>query len=300
MTGKSLHLPSFLTRPSQSEGTKVGVHGSLTEAPPQSHAALPIKVMTLAQMTHTGAWHLEQLHSRDHHLLIWITRGQGRLLLHGLRRGFGAHNAIFIPAGKLFAMDTGRHIQGQAVAIPADGRVQLPDRTQQLRLQDGLMQAELTSLFDNMRRELHENRPFITEALVAIASLMSIWLRRQMQDQGAALRATAAERIVRRYSDLLSDSFHSGRVMASYAEELGITPTHLTRVCRQCTGMTAADMLSGLVQHEARILLTGTDMPINEIASELGFGSAAYFSRFSQQHFGAAPSKIRKASLPTP
>ncbi|MEQ9693447.1 helix-turn-helix domain-containing protein [Shimia sp. SDUM112013] len=256
--------------------------------------------MTLAQMTRDGAWQLEQLHVRDHHLLIWITRGQGRLLLHGLRRGFGAHNAIYIPAGKLFAMDTGRHIQGQALVVPADGRVQLPDRTQQLRLQDGLAQAELTGLFDDMRREIHENRPFLAEALVAQASLMSIWLRRQIQLHGPAPRASAAERLVRRYSDLLAESFHTGRAMASYAEELEITPTHLTRVCRQCAGMTAADMLSQMVQHEARCLLRQSDMPINEIASELGFGSAAYFSRFSQQHFGATPSQIRKgpATLP--
>ncbi|MDO6480335.1 AraC family transcriptional regulator [Shimia thalassica] len=296
MAEKSVHIPSFLTRPPQTGGSQ-GIHREKpVSAEPSTADHSAIHVMTLAQMTLDGAWHLEQLHMRDHHLLIWITRGQGRLLLHGLRRGFGAHNAIFIPAGKLFAMDTGRHIQGQVLVVPADGRVQLPDRTQQLRMQDGLAQAELTGLFDDVRREIHENRSFLAEALIAEASLMSIWLRRQMQLVGAAPRATAAERIVRRYCDLLADSFHTGKSMASYADELEITPTHLTRVCRQCAGMTAADMLTQMIQHESRMLLKHSDMPINEIASELGFGSAAYFSRFSQQHFGASPSQIRKES----
>ncbi|SHJ26395.1 AraC family transcriptional regulator, transcriptional activator of pobA [Shimia gijangensis] len=257
-----------------------------------------IQVMTLAQMTHGGLWQLEQLHVRDHHLFLWITRGQGRLLLHGLRRGFGAHNAIFIPAGKLASIEVGRHIQGQALIIPNNGRVQLPDRTQQLRLQDGLAQAELTGLFDDLRRELHEDRPFVNESLTAIASLVSIWLRRQMQIQGAPPLASAAERIVRRFCDILSDNFQSGRPMQDYAEDLGITPTHLTRVSRQCSGLTAADMVSQVVQHKARIMLTQTDLPINEIADKLGFGSAAYFTRFSQQHFGAAPSQVRKTAAP--
>ena len=308
MSRKNLHIPSFMTSP-QSGGMarpvvekplKDPIHKIISEplAQPAPQPSSGIQVMTLAQLSHGGLWQLEQLHRRDHHLFLWITRGQGRLLLHGLRRGFGAHNAIFVPAGKLVAMEVGRHIQGQALIVPNDGRVQLPDRTQQLRLQDGLAQAELTGLFDHLRRELHEHRPLMNEALNSFASLVSIWLRRQMQFQEPPPLASAAERIVRRFCDLLSEGFQSGRPMQDYAEDLGITPTHLTRVSRQCAGLTAADMLSQVVQHEARMMLTRTDLPINEIADQLGFGSAAYFTRFSQQHFGAAPSQIRKAAAP--
>lgn len=297
MSGKNVQIPSFLTRPPNQGGVRKITHDTPMSAPSQTPDTLPhnsIQVMTLAQMTMGEQWLLEQLHVRDHHVLIWVTRGQGRLLLHGLRRGFGAHNAIFVPAGKLLALEFGRQVQGQAVIIPDDGRVPLPDRTQQLRLQDGLAQAELTGLFDDLRRELHEQRPFLTESLTAIAALISIWLRRQMQLDTSNARASAAERIVRRYCTLLAEDFHSGRAMASYAEDLDITPTHLTRVCKQCVGITAADMLSQMIQHDARLQLTQTDTPINEIASSLGFGSAAYFTRFSQQHFGDSPSQIRK------
>ncbi|WP_372887636.1 helix-turn-helix domain-containing protein, partial [Shimia sp.] len=123
-------------------------------------------------------------------------------------------------------------------------------------------------------------------------------LRRQMLLQGATPRASAAERIVRRFCDLLAEGYRSGRPMLDYAEMLDITPTHLTRVCRQCAGLTAAEMLGQVVQHEARQMLIRTTLPINEIADFLGFGSAAYFTRFSQQHFGAAPSQIRRAANP--
>ncbi|MEP2530590.1 AraC family transcriptional regulator [Shimia sp.] len=253
-----------------------------------------IKVLTLAQLTKGEPWLLEQLHVRNHHILLWTTRGQGRVLLHGLRRGFGAHNAVFIPAGKLLAFELGLQVQGQAILIPDDGRVTLPDRTQHLRLTDGLAQAELTGIFDAMRRELHEDRPFLAEAMNAQAHLMSISLRRQVQTAGPLPPAKAAERIVRRLCDLLARDFRSGQSMAAYAEQLDITPTHLTRVCRQSAGLTAADMLSQMIQHEAHSMLIHTDKPINEIATDLGFGSAAYFTRFSQQHFGHAPSQVRK------
>ena len=50
-----------------------------------------IKVMTLPQLTGGQDWRLLLAQDRPHHLLIWITRGQGRALLDGQRRGGGAH-----------------------------------------------------------------------------------------------------------------------------------------------------------------------------------------------------------------
>ncbi|WP_243403738.1 helix-turn-helix domain-containing protein [Shimia abyssi] len=251
-------------------------------------------MLTFAQLTNKEPWLLEQLHLRNHHILLWTTRGQGRVLLHGLRRGFGAHNAIFIPAGKLLAFELGLQVQGQALLIPDDGRVGLPDRTQHLRLSDGQTQAELTSIFDAMRREIHEERPFLSEALNAHAQLMSITLRRLVQTADPTPPARAAERLVRRFCDLLSKDFRTGQPMATYAEALDITPTHLTRVCRQCAGLTAAEMLSQTVQHATRSMLISGDMAMQDIAASLGFKSAAYFTRFCQQNFGHSPSQIRK------
>ncbi len=84
--------------------------------------------------------------------------------------------------------------------------------------------------------------------------------------------------------------------MAWYAEQLDITPTHLTRVCRQSAGLTAADMLNQMIQHRARSLLINSDMPMKRIADALGFGSAAYFTRFCQHNFGQSPTQLRKQS----
>ena len=264
----------------------------------QDQAAGGIRILTLAQLSLGEPWQVGLLHRRDMHVVLWITRGQGRILLHGLRRGFGAHNAVFIPAGKLFSMDAGRHVIGQALLIPADGRVPLPERVQHLRLQDGFAQSELTGLLDAMRREIEDGQPLLEEALRAHAMLVSVWLRRQMDLVGTEPRRTAAGRLVLRFCDQMSRDYRSGRVAADYAEALDITPTHLARVCKASAGLSAAEMISEVVQHEARRLLTRSDQPIKEIAASLGFGSAAYFSRFSQQHFHKTPSQIRKATHP--
>ena len=82
--------------------------------------------------------------------------------------------------------------------------------------------------------------------------------------------------------------------MADYAETLDVTPTHLTRAVKSATGKTAADLVTERVLHEARVLLSETQQPARQIAAYLGFGSAAYFTRFIQQHTGLTPSKLRK------
>ena len=81
--------------------------------------------------------------------------------------------------------------------------------------------------------------------------------------------------------------------MADHAAELGVTPTHLTRAVKAATGKSAADLLSERSCHAARRLLGETDQTAAEIAAYLGFGSAAYFTRFMQQHSGLPPSKLR-------
>lgn len=253
-----------------------------------------IKVTTLATLTQGGTWALDQLHVRDHHILLWTTRGQGRLLLHGIRRGFGTHNAIFVPAGKLLAFEMGLQVQGIATLIPADGRVVLPDTASHLRLKDNTEQAEFTAILDALRRELHDERPLMAEALNAQARLLSVSLRRSLLKAGTPPPARASERVMRRFCDTLASTFTGGHSIAWYAQQLGITPTHLTRVCKQCAGISATEMLSQMTQHSARRMLRDSTLPINRIAAALGFGSAAYFTRFCQQHFGLPPSQLRQ------
>ena len=81
--------------------------------------------------------------------------------------------------------------------------------------------------------------------------------------------------------------------MADYATALGVTPTHLSRAVKAATGKTAADLLAERTLHAARALLMETDATAQSIAKFLGFGSAAYFTRFIQQHTGHTPSKLR-------
>ncbi|MFD1874229.1 helix-turn-helix domain-containing protein [Hymenobacter bucti] len=79
----------------------------------------------------------------------------------------------------------------------------------------------------------------------------------------------------------------------SYAADLCLTPSQLSALCRQATGQSAANLLKEKVATEARVLLTGTQLPISDIAYRLTFYDAAHFSRWFRQAVGQAPSAYR-------
>ena len=263
----------------------------------------PARILTLAQWSSAGVWQAELPHSSAMHLLVWITRGQGRALIGGIRRGVGVHNALVIPAGTLFSLDIGRQGFGLICTIPPGSAALMPDEAQHLRLRDVQAQSELTAILDAIQREQNANRPFMDEAIEAQAVLLSVWLRRTMisDTNDPTTHTTAAQRLVTAYAALIERDYTSGKPMADYARALGVTPTHLTRTCQACAGLSAANLLTQRIVHAARSLLETGGLPFNHIAALLGFRSAAYFSRFIQHHTGMTPTTLRrKAQTNTP
>lgn len=254
----------------------------------------PLDVSPLLRLLSGGSWQLELAHERDSHLVIWITRGQGRVLLDGHCRGFGPHTALFIPARTLFALELGRQSIGQVLTLGEAAPCQMPDLPMQIRINDMQEQARLNALFDSMLRELQIGDDHATRAICAYADLIGIHLQRLWQKAPENGKVSAARRLCRAYCARLAQDSEGRFNMAGHAAELDVTPTHLTRVCKQETGKTAAALLTERQLHAARRLLIRTALPMRDIASSLGFGSAAYFTRFITQHTGETPSALRK------
>lgn len=256
-------------------------------------AGTDIRLVTLPQLARLGSWQLELPHDRPEHLLIWITRGQGIALFDGGRAGIGVHNALFLPARSLMALDMGRQCFGQALVIPEPVGLTLPSRPIHLRLRNAAAQQDLAATLEALGREETAGQPLSKAAIRAYTDLAAIWLHRNW-DPLAEPQATAARRLSRALFARLPGTFAGGGSMADHAAALGVTPTHLTRICKAQTGQTAAALLTGRILHAARSLLVQTNVPARDIAAHLGFGSAAYFTRFLQQHTGKTPTALRR------
>ena len=251
------------------------------------------RITSLGKLRMKDAWRLELLHSQPLHRLYWITRGQGRATIRGVTRGYGPNTAMFLPAGTQMAMELPAQLQGIELALPADNDLGLPQTPFQRRIATIEGQASLTGHLERAEREISTQAPAMNRALMGYGLLISAWITRETgDDHGLALRERS-HRLAEDFADAVEGRFRSGAGVADYAQALNVTPTHLSRVCRDASGRPALALLNERIMYEARRLLRDTDMPAREIAETLGFSSAAYFTRAFQQATGKAPIAYR-------
>lgn len=79
------------------------------------------------------------------------------------------------------------------------------------------------------------------------------------------------------------------------SRDLGYNKSHFCRKFRSYTGTSFVNYLTMLRLEKAISILQSTGKSISEIASEVGFGSANYFTRQFVKHYGKAPIDIRKS-----
>jgi len=294
-------VAAALERPEDVVSAAVAAAGGRVQERRRATVALPAaplappRIVPIPRLAIGGRWRVEAMRSLSEPLLLWFTRGQGRITVGGVTRGYGVHNAVFIPAGVMHGFEVGAQTYGTAVFFGHATDLTLPAAPLHLRIRETAPQAELNGILDNIQRELESARHGSDKAARLHLGLLAVWLERQAEQlQGEPARVSASLRLARRYTEMLERDFASGKGVGDYARELGVTPTHLSRVCNQACGRSASDLLHDRIIFEARRLLSETKLPIGHISDALGFTSAAYFTRAFQHRTGKTPSAFRK------
>lgn len=266
--------------------------------PATEHVKQGLALVPIAQNPQVGRWRTEAMRSHATPRLIFIAKGHGRITVAGLTSGYGPNNLIFLPAHVMYGYDVGPSVFGQMLTIPAAMAPEWPEEAIHLRLRDVAAQKELASLLDGLERELTSDRGAGSRAAHYHLGLLSVFFERQLDERPVASvegrSDTTAARLVAAYTDLIERDYRTVQSVAEYARALGVTPTHLTRCCKQTCGRSALALLTERIHYEACVLLREGDRPVNEIATDLGFRSAAYFSRSFLARSGRTPTQFRR------
>ena len=101
-----------------------------------------------------------------------------------------------------------------------------------------------------------------------------------------------------RFFELVGEHFREQHSVQFYADKLCITPNYLNEILSSAININAKQYILNKVTDEAQRLLTYTDLPISEIASELHFSTVSYFVRSFRQCIGYTPLAYRKMEKP--
>ena len=256
-----------------------------------------LHVDSIAGLIKAQKWGFEAHSHSNSHQFFWINRGTGRVQIDGSPRGFGPNTIIFVPSGTVHGFEFNPSSAGWAVTMSKTSPipVALPDHAVQFPLLLREDQAAITAICDDINREQLAESSGKDLALACQAGLLSVWLVRQMEKlEEAEATLSPGKRLMRRFVQMLEAKHASSHSVSTYAESLDVTPTHLTRVCRQSSGKSATGLIQDRTLLEARRRLALTDQKVAMISEDLGFQSAAYFTRLFTQKTGESPTAFRK------
>ncbi|KAA9008724.1 helix-turn-helix domain-containing protein [Histidinibacterium aquaticum] len=256
-----------------------------------------LDLRAVSQGAEGSRWRTEAMRSYSSPRLLFVSRGQGRITVAGLTSGYGPNNLVYLPARTMWGMEAGKTVYAQILTIPRALETEWPEEPVHLRLRDVHAQKELALILDRLEEELRSDRLGHERAAHYHAGLLAVFFARQCEGLPAETRREkSAARLAAAFTDLVERDFRSGKGVADYAAALGVTPTHLTRVCKASCGRSAHAILNDRILYEARRALRESRVPIKEIASGLGYTSAAYFTRSFQSATGETPSAFRAAA----
>ena len=94
--------------------------------------------------------------------------------------------------------------------------------------------------------------------------------------------------------DLVARGAARSLSVAGRAEQVGLTARELGDAVRTATGLTVNDFVIEVRLARAQTLLAETRLDVGQIAAQIGYEDAAYFSRIFHRRIGVSPSAFRR------
>jgi AraC-like DNA-binding protein len=143
--------------------------------------------------------------------------------------------------------------------------------------------------FESTRNDLHSDKIIQLNIVILLAEI-----ERHLKYMSIHRDQKSKYTILGNYKKLVNEKYKEIATIGEFARRLNISPNYLNIVIKETTGQTALDLLHKRVILEAKRLLINKRLDVVQIAFELGFKDASYFSRFFKRATGQSPTEFRK------
>lgn len=217
--------------------------------------------------------------------------------------------ALFIPPGVAHDFRFAEDVVGDVLSLRTD---ELEGNTTDLlgrpEMQSGgilprarsanfdLVETAITQIGQAYHGMMVERSELLQSLTQLIVTCISGDLRREttVGNVGQAVQLTRDEAQAERFCGLVEQNFSKDLAVGDYAEMLGVSAPHLTRVCRKVLGSPPNELVRQRRLLEAKRLLEYTRLSVSEIAHRSGFREPSFFSRTFSRTFGMSPKSYRE------
>lgn len=114
-------------------------------------------------------------------------------------------------------------------------------------------------------------------------------IERVRLSRGAGVRAVDAVKAI------IASSYHEEWDLGRLAERVYLTPSYLSKLFKQETGMTITDYLIGVrIEQAKKLLRNRPDLKTYEVGVQVGYPDSAYFTKLFKRIVGTTPNEFRQ------
>jgi AraC family transcriptional activator of pobA len=256
--------------------------------------------------------YFDHLQRHNYYSLIWVKAGRGSVKSDFAEHAFDGGALFAFSPYQPFLFNVEEDFQGESICFHPDffcihlhqlevacngvlfNNVYEPPFT----CIDAAASAKLSSITAQMRDEMQDTALAQYELLVSYLKIFLITATRLKIQQGPAANGSSSELkepfILQNLKDAIETHFKSKHSPSQYADLLNISPKQLAKIAKNHFQKTLTDLISERIVIEAKRELFLSNKSVKEIAYELGFDDAYYFSRFFKANAAVSPQIYRE------
>lgn len=227
------------------------------------------------------------------HQVFFIEAGTAKISLDGHYFDISGPFVLNIPRNVIHEFSFSQGTSGWVLTIPVS---ELPEIYGEKRLDlTRAFSARPTSTLSDLFHIIHQEFESLREGRGVLLRALGLQIACHMLrlEPDNEVKETRSDRLFEAFQ-ALAQAHHSERWQINqYADALRISRTHLHRICREATGLSALALVEDQSVKEACRQLAYTKRGISEIGYDLGFDDPSYFSRVFKRKVGLSPKEYR-------
>lgn len=245
-------------------------------------------------------------HRKNHYLFVFVRQADSRQWIdmtpHTLKDNtfyFTGPNQIIVKEEIKQLWSTGIAFTPEFLSLQGNTMlsklpvIQNPHSQYELELSDTDV-LFIEDMLDKINQEYGKPGEWQQALLGAYLAALLTYLSRLYTEHFSRKNAPVPDnQLLKSFQAKVNDSFRELHEVSDYASILNISAGHLSEMVKDQSGKPAIKHIHDRLVMEARRSLFHTSNSLKEIAFELGFSDASYFSRFFKRECGITPAEYR-------
>ena len=147
-------------------------------------------------------------------------------------------------------------------------------------------------LMNKIRNNDHPFKEKIIQSLCEAIFYETLSIYTALMDSTPGTSIERKDEILYRFLSLVESYFHKHRDVTFYAQQMCISPKHMSSIVKAVSGRTASEWIDSYVILEAKLLLRNTAMTVQEISAMLNFPDTSFFGKNFRRLTGTTPRKV--------